>query len=39
MFSPHDTPNKVAVNQLRPVTAAFVDIIEKVDGTDAALLR
>ncbi len=39
MFSPHDTPNKVAVGQLRPVTAAFVDIIEEVDVTDAALLR
>jgi hypothetical protein len=39
MFSPFDVPRRVAVDQLRPVTAAFVDIIGNIDQTDAALLE
>lgn len=30
-FTPEDTPDKVAIDQLRPATAAFVDIIMKID--------
>jgi len=30
-FTPEDTPDKVDVNQLRPVTAAFADIIMNID--------
>ena len=30
-FTPEDTPDKVAVDQLKPVTAAFADIIMKID--------
>jgi len=34
----HDTPDKVAVDQLRPITAAFAKIIENIDDTPATLL-
>lgn len=30
-FIPEDTPDKVAVDQLKPVTAAFIDIITNID--------
>jgi hypothetical protein len=38
-FTPDDTPNKVAVDQLRPVTAAYVDLIRHIDVTPAAALK
>lgn len=34
-FTPYDTPDKVPVDQLRPVTAAFADIIMQIDAADA----
>jgi hypothetical protein len=29
--NPEDTPDKVDVDQLRPVTSVFIDIIMKID--------
>lgn len=34
-FMPEDTPDKVAVDQLRPVTAAFAHIIGQIDAVPA----
>ncbi len=34
-FTPDDTPNKVAVEQLRRVTATYADLIMQIDVTDA----
>jgi len=35
-FTPYDTPNKVQVDQLRRVTAAYADLIMQIDMADAA---
>ncbi len=35
-FTPYDTPNKVQVDQLRRVTAAYADLIMQIDAADAA---
>lgn len=37
-FTPYDTPNKVQVDQLRRVTAAYADLIMQIDAADAANL-
>jgi hypothetical protein len=34
-FTPYDTPNKVDVEQLRRVTAAYADLIMQIDAADA----
>jgi len=34
-----DTPNKVPVDQLRPITAAFAMMIESIDATPSELIR
>jgi len=34
-FTPDDTPNKVDVDQLRRVTAAYADLIMQIDAADA----
>ncbi len=39
MFTPVDTPDKVASDQLRRVTATFVDIIDQIDNTPADLMK
>lgn len=35
----HDTPDKVAVDQLRPMTAAFAEIIDRIDVTPLEEIR
>lgn len=35
----HDTPDKVAVDELRPLTAAFAEIIERIDATPVEEIR
>ncbi|RLB40175.1 MAG: hypothetical protein DRH12_10420 [Deltaproteobacteria bacterium] len=39
MFTPMDKPNKVAVSQLRPVTAAFIKMIKDLDDIPADWLK
>lgn len=39
LYDDVDTLDKIAVDQLRPVTASFVDIIDRFDRTPAAVLR
>lgn len=39
MFTPMDTPDTVAKDQLKPVAETLVDIIEAIDTVDADLLR
>ena len=34
----HDTPDKVAVDQLKPLVAAYADIIAKIDDTPSELI-
>lgn len=38
-FTPEDTPDKVAVEQLRPITAAYIHMINQIDVTPAEILR
>lgn len=38
-FTPEDTPDKVAVEQLRPITAAYIDIICQIDVTPSIELK
>jgi len=38
-FLPEDTPDKVAVDQLVPITKAFIDIINWIDFTPAILIK
>jgi len=39
MFTPMDTPDTVAKDQLKPVAETLLEIIEAIDTVDAALLR
>lgn len=39
MFTPMDTPDTIAKEELRPVAKALVEIIHGLDPVDAALLR
>jgi len=38
-FTPEDSPDKVAVEQLRPITAAYINIISQIDATPSWELR